>query len=348
MILIGLMLLTIDGLIAGSFYVPLKKIKNWAWESGWLVLGFAGYVIVPWLGALLLVPKLATVLSQSPPHTILLCLGLGLLWGIGGVTFGLSVRFLGMSLGYAVAFGFCAAFGTLIPPAIQGNLGAVASTLSGQVTLTGVFVCLLGIAVCAKAGMSKEKELAAGQKPRTGDEFNIAKGVFAAFCAGLMIACMAIAIMFGGPIAAVAKEHGAWKGFLHAPTVAFTSVGGFITTLLWCGYLGLKNKTLKNYTNSGDASLVKNYLFASCAGLFWYVQMMLYAAGTEFMGEYKFAAWTVRMALIIAFSNMWGLIFKEWTGCSKKTVRIIVTGLLILLLAVLFIGAGGYLASRGK
>ena len=348
MILIGLMLLTIDGLIAGSFYVPLKKIKNWAWETGWLVLGFAGYALVPWLGALLLVPKLATVLSQSPPRTILLCLVLGLFWGIGGVAFGLSVRFLGMSLGYAVAFGFCAAFGTLIPPVIQGKLGAIASTLSGQVTLAGVLVCLLGIAVCAKAGMSKEKELTAGQKPKTGDEFNIGKGIFAAFCAGLMIACMAIAIMLGGQIAAVAREHGTWKGFLSAPTVAFTSIGGFITTLLWCGYLGFKNKTLKNYANSGDASLAKNYLFAACAGLFWYVQMMLYAAGTEFMGEYKFAAWTVRMALIIAFSNMWGLIFKEWTGCSKKTVRTIVSGLLILLLAVLFIGAGGWLASLNK
>ncbi len=348
MILIGLMLLTIDGLIAGSFYVPLKKIKNWAWETGWLINGVAGYVIVPWLGALLLVPKLATVLSQAPPRTMFLCLVLGLFWGIGGVAFGLSVRFLGMSLGYAVAFGFCSAFGTLIPPAIQGRLGVVASTLSGQVTLAGVFVCLLGIVICAKAGTSKEKELATGQKPKSGDEFNIAKGVFAAFCAGLMIACMAIAIMFGKPIANIALENGAKPWWQHAPTVAFTSVGGFVTTLLWCGFLGYKNKTLKNYVTSGDAPLIKNYLFAACAGLFWYVQMMLYSMGLAYMGKYDFAAWTVRMALIIAFSNMWGLIFKEWAGCSKKTIRIIVSGLLVLLLAVLFIGAGGYLGSRGK
>jgi L-rhamnose-H+ transport protein len=346
MIFIGLMLLTIDGLIAGSFYVPLKKVKNWAWESAWLINGVAGYVIVPWLGALLLVPKLATVLCNAPPRTMFLCFILGIFWGIGGVAFGLSVRFLGMSLGYAVAFGFCSAFGTLIPPAIQGRLSAVASTLSGQVTLAGVLVCLLGIAVCARAGMSKEKELATGQKPRTGDEFNIGKGIFAAFCAGLMIACMAIAIMFGKPIAKVALENGAKPWWQHAPTVAFTSVGGFITTLLWCGWLGLKNKTLKNYTSSGDASLIKNYLFAACAGLFWYVQMMLYSMGLAYMGKYDFAAWTVRMALIIAFSNMWGLIFKEWTGCSRKTIGIIVSGLLTLLLAVLLIGVGGFLGSR--
>jgi L-rhamnose-H+ transport protein len=253
-----------------------------------------------------------------------------------------------MSLGYAVAFGFCSAFGTLIPPIIQGKMATVVSTLSGRTTLAGVLVCLVGIAVCAKAGMSKEKELATGRQPKTTDEFNVVKGIVAAFCAGLMIACMAIAIMFGKPIAAVAREHGTWQGFLHAPTVAFTSVGGFITTFVWCGLLGVKNKSLKNYVSSGDASLVKNYLFASCAGLFWYVQMMLYSMGLAYMGKYDFAAWTVRMALIIAFSNMWGLIFKEWAGCSKKTVSIIVSGLLTLLLAVLFIGTGGFLASKGK
>jgi len=348
MIAIGLLLLSIDGLIAGSFYVPLKKIKNWAWETGWLVNGFSGYVLAPWIGALILVPKLAAIISQAPSKTMLMCFIFGLFWGIGGVAFGLAVRFLGLSLGYAVAFGFCAAFGTLIPPAVQGRLGAIASTSSGQVTLAGVLVCLIGIAICAKAGMSKAKELATGTKPKTGDEFNFAKGIFAAFCAGLMIACMALSIMFGKPIAKIAIENGTSAIWQHAPTVAITSVGGFITTLLWCGYMGLKNKTLKNYSDSGDASLIKNYLFAACAGLMWYVQMMLYGMGTAYMGKYDFAAWTVRMALVIAFSNMWGLIFKEWKGCSSKTIRTIIGGLLVLLLAVLFIGAGGYLASTGK
>lgn len=252
-----------------------------------------------------------------------------------------------MSLGYAVAFGFCAAFGTLIPPMVLGRLGGIAATPSGQVTLAGVFVCLIGILVCAKAGLSKEKELSAGGKPKTGGEFHAVKGIIAAFCAGLMIACMALSIMFGKPIARIAMENGTSAIWQHAPTVAITSVGGFITTFLWCGYLGLKNKSTRNYIESGDASLSKNYLFAACAGLMWYVQMMLYGMGTAYMGKYDFAAWTVRMALVIAFSNMWGLIFKEWKGCSSKTIRIIVSGLLILLLAVLFIGVGGYMAKGG-
>jgi hypothetical protein len=45
----------------------------------------------------------------------------GALWGIGGLTFGLTMRYLGMSLGMGVALGFCAAFGTLVPRSSTGS-----------------------------------------------------------------------------------------------------------------------------------------------------------------------------------------------------------------------------------
>ena len=353
---LGLFLLTCDGLIAGSFYVPLKKIKNWAWESGWLINAIIGYVVVPWLYAWMIIPNLGLVFEQAPTRIIFLCFSLGVLWGVGGLTFGLAVRFLGVSLGYAIAFGFCAAFGTLIPPICTSLFGAppgpvfgeLLVRLSGQTILAGVIVCVLGIGVCAWAGRRKENELSSGQKPKTADEFNFVKGLMAAFSAGLMIACMALSMQFGQPIATVAVQNGASQIWKHAPTVAITCAGGFITNLLWCGFLNIKNSTWKNYVDLANPSIVLNFLFAALAGLMWYVQMMLYGMGLAYMGKYTFAGWTVRMAFIVIFSNMWGLIYREWTGCSRRTHIIIVAGLSVVMLSVFFIGSGGYLASANK
>ena len=353
---LGLALLACDGLVAGSFYIPLKKIKNWAWESAWLVNAIIGYVIVPWLYAYMVIPNLGLVFEQAPTRILLLCFGLGFLWGIGGLTFGLAVRVLGVSLGYAIAFGFCAAFGTLVPPICTSVFGAPPGAtfgellvrLSGQTTLAGVVVCVLGIAVCAWAGRSKEKELSAEAKQKTAAEFHFTKGLMAAFSAGLMIACMALSMQFGQPIASVAVQNGTPQIWKHAPTVAITCAGGFITNLLWCAFLNVKNSTWKNYVDATNPYVILNFLFAALAGLMWYVQMMLYGMGLAYMGKYTFAGWTVRMAFIVIFSNMWGLIYREWTGCSRRTQTIIVVGLSVVMLSVFFIGAGGYLASGGK
>ena len=352
----GLLLLACDGLVAGSFYIPLKKVKNWAWESSWLINAIIGYVVVPWLYAYFVIPDLFGVFKQAPSNILALCFGLGFLWGIGGLTFGLAVRFLGVSLGYAIAFGFCAAFGTLVPPICTSIFGAPPGVAfgefmgkySGQITFAGVIVCVVGIAVCAWAGRSKEKELSAEAKQKSVGEFHFSKGLMAAFAAGLMIACMALSMQFGQPISAVALQNGAPQIWKHAPTVAITCAGGFITNLLWCAFLNVKNSTWKNYFDFKNPAIILNFMFASLAGLMWYVQMMLYGMGLAFMGKYTFAGWTVRMAFIVIFSNMWGLLYREWTGCSRKTHLIIVIGLSIVMLSVFFIGAGGYIATSGK
>ena len=154
---LGVILHALGGLAAGSFYIPFKKVRNWAWETYWLVGGFFAWIIAPWVIALATVPDLVTVLREAPPKSIFFCYLFGLLWGVGGVTFGLSMRYLGMSLGYALALGFCAAFGTIVPPIFMGTFHELTGTHSGWTTLAGIFVCLAGIAVCGWAGMTKEK-----------------------------------------------------------------------------------------------------------------------------------------------------------------------------------------------
>ena len=261
------------------------------------------------------------------------------------LTFGLAVRFLGVSLGYAIAFGFCThsvhsfrqfapAFSALPPELHSVNCS---DAYSGQTTIAGVVVCVVGIGVCTWAGRLKEKELSSEAKQKTAAEFHFTKGLMAAFAAGLMIACMALSMQFGQPIASVAVQNGASQIWKHAPTVAITCAGGFITNLLWCAFLNVKNSTWKNYVDAKNPYVFLNFLFAALAGLMWYVQMMLYGMGLAYMGKYTFAGWTVRMAFIVIFSNMWGLLYREWTGCSRKTQLIIVVGLSVVMLSVFFI-----------
>jgi L-rhamnose-H+ transport protein len=203
----GVVLHAIGGFAAGSFYIPFKKVRKWAWETYWLVGGFFSWMIAPWVVACLVCPDVMAILRAAPMKSVIWSYLFGVLWGIGGLTFGLTMRYLGMSLGYALALGFCAAFGTIIPPVFTHKFMGMLDTTSGLVTLAGVLVCLAGMAVCGKAGVSKERELSADQKTAVVSEFNFTKGVWIAIFAGIMSACMAFAIQAGKPISELAVVH---------------------------------------------------------------------------------------------------------------------------------------------
>ncbi|MBA7643040.1 L-rhamnose-proton symporter [subsurface metagenome] len=309
--------------------------------------GFFSWIIAPLVVAFLTVPGLAGVLVNAPPKTILTCYIFGLLWGIGGLTFGLSMRYLGMSLGYALALGFCAASGTIIPPIFRKEFVELTRSASGQTTLAGVAVCLVGIAICGWAGMLKEKELSEETKKRTIKEFNFAKGVWIAIFAGIMSACMALGIDAGKPIAALAVEEGTIPLWQNSAVFVFVFAGGFTTNFIWCVFLNIKNRTGANYLRSGQASLLSNYVFSALAGTTWYMQFMFYGMGRTKMGKYDFSSWTILMATIIVFSNIWGLIFREWKGTSRRTHAIIFLGITVLIASTVIVGLGNYLVSLG-
>ncbi|MFW6170302.1 MAG: L-rhamnose/proton symporter RhaT [Planctomycetota bacterium] len=188
---LGIILHAVGGFAAGSFYAPLKKVRRWSWESYWLVMGIAAWMLAPWAVALLTTPELLTVLAASPGSAWGLCIVFGLLWGLGNLMFGLSVRYLGMALGFAMALGFCMIFGTLVPPIVEGRIGSILVTKSGLVTLAGVALCLGGIALCGWAGMRKERELTDQQKRESVSEFALGKGLTVAATVGVLSACFA-------------------------------------------------------------------------------------------------------------------------------------------------------------
>lgn len=343
----GVGLHALGGLAAGSFYIPFRQVRNWAWESYWLVGGFFSWIIAPWLIALLTVPGLLDILANAPMGSIAWSYLFGVLWGIGGLTFGLSMRYLGMSLGYALALGCCAAFGTLIPPAFTLGLGVFVESASGWLTLAGVFVCLGGITICGLAGIRKEREISPEAKAAAVREFNFPKGVLVALFAGVMSACMAFGIAAGKPIATLAVEHDVPPLWQNGPVFIIILAGGFTTNCIWCLILNTRNRTGGDYANAATP-LLRNYVFSALAGVTWYMQFMFYGMGTTQMGEHDYASWTIHMAFIIVFSNIWGIIFREWKGTSRRTHHLIFGGIAVLIASTLVVGAANYLGSIGR
>jgi L-rhamnose-H+ transport protein len=348
MVGLGVLFHAIGGFAAGSFYIPFKRVKNWAWESYWLVGGVFSWILAPLLAAFLTVPDFLPILREAPGNSIFWCYMFGVLWGIGGLTFGLSMRYLGMSLGYSLALGFCAAFGTIIPPIYNGTFGQLFQHASGLMTLSGVFVCLFGIAICGWAGVNKERELSAEKKAEAIKEFNFVKGVWVAIFAGIMSACMAFAISAGRPIAQLAVDRNVAPLWQNNIVLLVALAGAFTTNFIWAVFLNIRNKTGKNYLSAGDASLSTNYIFSAMAGVIWYFQFMFYGMGSTKMGKYDFSSWTLHMAFIIIFSNIWGLKFHEWRGCSKRTLSLIIIGVVVVLLSTIIVGGGSYLSTLGK
>jgi L-rhamnose-H+ transport protein len=357
--LLGVLLHAIGGLASASFYIPFRGVKHWAWETYWLVGGVFSWVVAPWAAAFLLIPHLFDVLRDSPAESLFWTYFFGVLWGVGGLTFGLTMRYLGIALGMAMALGYCAVFGTLIPPLFQGKMGEIATSTSGVIILAGVGVCLLGIVVSGFAGRSKERELSTAQKQETIKEFNLVKGVLVATLAGVMSASMAFAFATGAPIKEVAEAHGAGHMFANIAVLPVVLAGGFTTNFLWCVFLNVKNRTGGDYFNRGyiaaadglpvktkeRAPLLGNYSLSALAGVTWYMQFFFYGMGTTKMGRYDFSSWTLHMASIMIFGTLLGVALGEWKGSSRTTLGLVALGLAVLVASTAIVGYGNYLGT---
>ena len=373
----------LGGLASASFYVPYRGVKNWAWETYWLVGGFFSWIIAPWLLALTMTRDLTQVLHEAPVSAILWAYIFGVLWGLGGLTFGLTMRYLGMSLGMAVALGYTAAFGTLMPPIFRGEFATqVLGTRSGVIILAGVVICLLGIAFAGAAGVSKEREMSDAQKRASIKEFDLKKGLLVATFSGIMSACFAYGLAAGDPIKVITVQHGTtglWQGL---PVLVVVLAGGFTTNFIWCVILNIHNRTGYQYFNSEirgtvpqrteetiieavtdapaeemavavavvqdtrvKAPMLSNYLFSALAGTTWYLQFFFYTMGETQMGRYKFSSWTLHMASIIIFSTLWGIALKEWKGAGGRTKLLVAFSLLVLVTSTIVVGYGNYAGS---
>jgi len=245
---IGVVFHWLGGLASGSFYVPYRWVRRWSWETFWLAGGLFSWLIAPWFLGWLMTRDLFAVLAATPRHTLFWVFFFGLLWGVGGLTFGLTMRYLGLSLGMAIVLGLCAAFGTLMPPIFRGVfMTQVAGTLSGRIILLGVVICLCGIAAAGLAGVSKERVMSPEQRKAVIKEFDLGKGIAVATLSGVMSACFAYALAAADPIRTLTLQHGTaplWQGL---PVLVVLLVGGFLTNFVWCSVLHFRNKTGYQY-----------------------------------------------------------------------------------------------------
>jgi L-rhamnose-H+ transport protein len=343
--LLGVLLHAIGGLAAGSFYAPFRNIRGWSWETGWLVMNVVAYWIMPCVIAWMVTPPFLHVLWRTPPSVVALVFIFGVLWGVGGLTFGLSLRYLGMSLGMAVSLGLCAACGTLIPAVVDGAFGQFFTTLAGVTVFVGVILCLAGISLCGYAGIRKENEASEEQKRAGVKEFSLGKGFLMALIAGLMSSFMAFGIIAGKPIGQIAIDCGIPAIYQNTPSLILVMGGNATANVVWCLLLGATAGSLGDYAVGPKGRLASNYLFAILAGVIGYQEFFWYGMGTTKMGRYDFSSWSIHLAFVIIFSSLWGMFFHEWKGIGRLTRRLLWGGLATLLLSTAVIGAGNCIAS---
>ena len=337
----GIALIALGSIGAASFYVPFKKVKNWAWESYWIVQGLVAWILAPWIAAYLTVPggTLGAILSSSPSSAKLWAAFFGILWGVGGLTFGLSIRYLGVALGQSIALGLCAAFGTLLPPVIAGE--NLFSSAGGILTIFGVSVCVLGIVIIGYAGALKSKGLNAEERQAAIKEFALKKGILIAILAGVMSACFNFGFQSAKPIEETALAYGVNPLFQKNPSLIFILLGGFITNFIYCMFLNIKNKTITDYTRVTRQVLLNNLLFCTIAGILWFLQFHFFGMGSSKLPpSMAIFGWSILMALNIAISNIWGILLKEWKGSSAKTLLILWIGIVILILSTFVVNLG--------
>lgn len=266
----------VGGLAAASFYLPFYRVRKWSWQTYWMAGGFFSWIVAPLLFAWLLVPDFGTAIHAASWKTLFWTYLFGAMWGAGGLTFGLTMRYLGIGLGMAIALSYCAAFGTMVPPIFDGTIKDLVAHSWGWVTMFGVLVCLLGIGLSGIAGRAKEKELPEERRKAVVKEFDFKKGMIVATFSGIMSACFNFGYgglkglnfttrhgTSGNPItlaaAAILRQHGHSIMWDALPTVVVVLWGGFTTNFIWCVILHLKNSSAREYiasTSSPDENRI--------------------------------------------------------------------------------------------
>jgi L-rhamnose-H+ transport protein len=345
--LLGALLHAIGACSSALCYTPQKKTRRWSWQTYWLAQASVCWLILPIVGAWLTTPELLAVLGEADAGVMTRTFLLGALYGVGGTAFGIAIRYIGFSVTYAIAIGISCVLGTLLPPLLDGKLGAVFQQTGAGWVAAGIAVAACGILVSGLAGWFKDHDLRASAT--LPEDFHLGKGLFFCVLAGVLSAVFGISLNEGKPIAELAAARGAGQ-FQGNVVYIFSCGGAFVTTAVYCLYLHLRHKTLGEYVElpagTEKASLKMNLSMAALTGLLWYGQFFFYGLGHVRLGEkFGFTSWAIHMAMLVFFSAMAGLLLREWKGCRPRTWAALASAILVLLVAVGLLTYGNYLGS---
>jgi len=339
--LLGTLLHTVGAAAAALCYAPQRYVKHWRWQTYWLAQASGCWLVLPWIFAWFTIPELGAVLREAPGAAMLKSYLLGVCYGVGGIAFGVAIRYIGFSLTYAIAIGVSCVLGTLLPPVLAGTLGATLASTAGVYVIIGVLLGGGAMLVTGLAGFRKEREI---RTEGAVSEFNPRLGLPIVLLAGVLSAVFSFSLAAGQPIADVAARHGAGN-FQGNVIYLFSNTGAFTTTLFYCLYLIVRDRSGGEFLSAGPASLVRNYALSLLTGLLWYLQFFFYGLGHVRMGDFKFSSWAIHMIILILLSCGFGVAIGEWRACRPVTKLIVSVAIALLLGAVGLISYGNYLAA---
>lgn len=333
-LLYGILIIAIGAFTSGSFSMPFEKVCGWKWENHWLVYSFFAYIAMPIAACLILCPGFMRVLTSCPSELLLKIYFLGVLYGVCNLTFGLSLKYLGVSLGFIISLGLMMVLGTIIPPILDGRVTALFGSDGGTMLAVGLIIGVAGVAISAYSGYKKDKTAVYSSK----SQLNYSKGMLLALFVGITGASQALGIEQGNALYSKLTESGTDEFFVILPAVAVLFSGSFSITLIWCLAVSLRNKSISLFISTKRGKIISNYLYCALAGLLWFFNMITYGMGKSYMGKYSFTAWGILMSLTIVFATLWGIHHGEWSRVPRRIKHVMYIGLALLVVSSFVIG----------
>ena len=327
---------------AALCYAPQRYLHRWSWQTYWLLQASGCWLIFPWIFAYFTIPELGAVLREAPGDAMVKSYLLGVCYGVGGIAFGVAIRYIGYSLTYALAISISCILGTLLTPILDGKLGDVLAKTGCGYVIGGVLLGGVAMIVTGFAGFRRERETA---NDTTATVFNAKVGLPIVILAGVLSAVFNFSLQAGQPVADVAAKHGAGD-FQGNVIYLFSNSGAFTTTLFYAGWLAFSRKSWGEYTATSDGvGLVRNYALSFLTGLLWYLQFFFYGLGHVRMGTFEFSSWAIHMIILILLSCGYGVAIGEWKKCQPGTKFLVTCSIALLLGAVGLLTYGNQLAA---
>jgi L-rhamnose-H+ transport protein len=334
---LGMCVIFFSGLLNGTFAMPMKYSRSWKWENLWLVFSVVGIFIVPWTLAIALVPELFKVYGEVAPRALLLPMVFGLLWGFAQVTFGISLRVVGVALTFAVVSALGSLSGSLIP--LLAFHPDHLFRPRGILLLLSIPFLIFGLVLYAYAGRRREREQAAQASSAGGPNTSFATGMALCLFTGIFASSFNLGFAFGGDVISASLRHGA--GPLTSTYAVWSIVlgAGFIPNLVYCLYLVIKNRSAHLYGQSGWP---REALLAVTMAFTWIGAVLIYGIGATLVGTFGTSiGYMLFVATSILLANAFGLMTGEWKGTSRRTRKLLFAAVAFILIAIIVLNLGG-------
>jgi L-rhamnose-H+ transport protein len=318
-------------------YIPMAKAKAWNWDRKWLLQAVFAFLLVPFISTLIaLNPTTVSLVDVLSSDVALPAIGYGILWGIGCLTFGLSIRYLGFALGQSLALGICSAFGTLFP-AISAGINLFEG--KGLILLISVCISLAGISIVGYAAGLRSKQMTDDEKKAAVTEFSLTKGILVAILAGITSSCFNLGLEAGQPIREMLLTHNVNPDFALHPVVLLVTIGAFISNAAYSIFRISREKPEDKPQSQPLKIILVSTALCVLTGILFNPQFYFLSIVKNFFNSNPTIlalTWSIFMSIGVIFSNLWGIVMKEWKGIKIKTLTILIAGIGLLIFSIVF------------